>query len=416
MSTRTQSESGSPLNTVPTPNYSRVSSFRSSEVEVLLYSPQVRTESTSWASSRTIPVYGVHDAVGGKIIIAPSCQSGRIVLNISGTLVSNRAKRDSGKFLDDGAGKQRHVFLFVSQIIHVTSDSNTSRKGLREVFKGRSRPTTFYESETRTFPFTFDLGCSQQPGEILPTTIIPSDSKSSAVEVSYQITATWEPLKLTEQSSSLTIPIIVQPDPDFHSLDGDQISWIEIPLKSHRPVPVRCAVTLPSALTFSRASSIPFFVVFTTTPHSAVLAREIAGDATISVSVSSEISVMESSIPNTTRTMTESLRSDRSSESRFKAKVLKRLKSKTSLLSLQSSESLPSKPLPPVSPQNIFLDTRTVYNGISIGFPKRPRHASSSQKAHPTLEELRSLPDGLYKDKIPLSREILTSFNWVESL
>jgi hypothetical protein len=49
---------------------------------------------------------------------------------------------------------------------------------------------------------------------------------------------------------------------------------------------------------------------------------------------------------------------------------------------------------------------------MSIGFPKRPRHTSSSSKAHPTLEEARCLPDGLYKDTIPLGRDILTSFNW----
>ncbi|KAJ7923374.1 hypothetical protein B0H13DRAFT_2316566 [Mycena leptocephala] len=38
--------------------------------------------------------------------------------------------------------------------------------------------------------------------------------------------------------------------------------------------------------------------------------------------------------------------------------------------------------------------------------------SASGQKSHPSLDELRSLPDGLYKDKISLNPAILTSFNW----
>ncbi|KAF7360743.1 hypothetical protein MVEN_00806200 [Mycena venus] len=313
-------------------------------------------------------------------------------------------------------------FFSASRVIDVASDSDASRKGIRQVLAGRSRQSRstsmLVDSETRTFPFTFDLGVNQRPGEILPTTIHPSDSKSLAVEVSYQVVATWEPLKLTEKPSLLVVPIIVQPDPDFHSLDGSQSSWIEIPLRSQRPVPVRCAVTLPNSLTFSRTSSIPFFVVFTTTPRSPILAREIAGDATITVSVSSEVSVVEDILPTPTETQ-ESFWSDHSSDSRssrLKTRVFKRIRSKTSLSSLQSPVSPPprstSQPAHPSSSRTVFSDIQTVYHGMSIGFPKRPRHSSSNTKAHPSLDELRSLPDGLYKDKIQLGRDILTSFNW----
>jgi hypothetical protein len=156
-------------------------------------------------------------------------------------------------------------FFSATKVIHVTSDLNASRKSIRQVFTSKSRhsrltTTSFVESEARTFPFTFELGSSRKPAEILPTTINLSDPKSAAVEVSYQVTATWEPLKLTQQSSSyaygtvtlhgltfghrLTIPIIVQADPAVHLVNGSQSSWIEIPLKSHRPVPVRCAVSV----------------------------------------------------------------------------------------------------------------------------------------------------------------------------
>ncbi|KAJ7185203.1 hypothetical protein C8R46DRAFT_1287558 [Mycena filopes] len=411
-----------------TPSYVRVSSFRSPEFEVLLYSPNVKLEPTSfsWATSRTIPVYGDHDAVRGKIIVDPSCQSGRLVM--SGTFST---QHDPDKFVPNGRpGRQKRIFLLTSRIIHVTPpDSDASRRSIRQVLGGRARnsraPSSLFDPETtRTLPFSFDLGESQQLGEILPATVAPSVSKPSAIEVSYQLTVTWEPLKLTQQTSSLSIPIIVQAEPDSNSLDArssDPGSWIEIPLRCPRPIPVRCAVTLPSSLTFSRASSIPFFVVFTTTPRSPTLAREIAGDATISISISSHISVTDTAPTASAAAAAESVLSDRSSalsdsrSSRFKRKIIKRLRSNSSSVSLassiQSSDSHnnSSSPRPP---QPLFSDTQTVYSGISIGFPKRPRHRAGGGKGHPSLEEHRALPDGLYKDKITLNREILASINW----
>ncbi|KAJ7260471.1 hypothetical protein B0H12DRAFT_1181924 [Mycena haematopus] len=411
MNRRPGSDSHSPLTTVPATSIARVSSFRSPEFELLLYSANVRAESTSWTSSRSIPIYGDHDVVGGRIILGPNCVSGRVVLNISGTFGTKPDTQQGG----DG-GKHRHIFFSASEIIHVISDSDTPRKGLRQTIMGRSRQSSTMadDAETRTFPFTFNLGRDRRPGEneILPTTIYPLDSKSSAVEVAYKVTATWEPLKLTQKSSLLVIPIIVQPDPDFHSMDGS--SWIEIPLKCHRPVPIHCAVTLPKSLTFSRASSIPFFVVFTTTPRSSSLAREVAGDATITVSISSEVCVLEKSnqpIPAQTGTVSNDFIAD-SRFSRLTSSVFRGLKSR-SLSSLHSdSHGTLSTPLPRLSSRKAFSDTQTVYHGISIGFPKRPRHSTSSTKTHPSLDEVRLLPDGLYKGKIPLGRNILTSFNW----
>ncbi|KAJ7765341.1 hypothetical protein B0H16DRAFT_1310164, partial [Mycena metata] len=390
---------------------------RSPEFEVLVYSPQVNVEplSFSWPTSRTLPVYGVHDSVSGKIIIDPSCRSGRLV--ISGAFST---QRDPEKFVPNRRlGRQKQIFLLASTVIQVADLGSVSSR--KSIFTGRSRngraPSTLslFERETRTFPFKFDFGQSQKSGEILPATVTPSPSKSTAIEVSYQLTVVWEPLKLTQEPSLLTIPVIVQVDTDLHSLDGppeSQDSWIEIPLRSPRPVPVQCAVTLPSSLTFSRTSSIPFFVVFTTTPRSPNLAREIAADASISVSVSSQICVTEATaIP--TASATDSVLSNRSLESRhsrFKTKIIRRLRSNASVASFQSTES--HNPLPVSSPRPAFCDIQTVYTGISIGFPKRPRHRASDKKTHPSLEEHRSLPDGLYKGKIPLNREILASINW----
>lgn len=41
-------------------------------------------------------------------------------------------------------------------------------------------------------------------------------------------------------------PVLYQPDADFQSFDGlamQKDSWLEIPLKSDRPLPVACAVS-----------------------------------------------------------------------------------------------------------------------------------------------------------------------------
>ena len=105
-----------------------------------------------------------------------------------------------------------------------------------------------------------------------------------------------------------------QPDTDFQSLDGvsSPISWLEKPLVPDRKLPfhaavrfslftepcaeytnLTCQITVPNPSTFGRGNALPFFVVFTTTPRSASLAREIAADATISVSLIREVTVQE---------------------------------------------------------------------------------------------------------------------------
>lgn len=45
---------------------------------------------------------------------------------------------------------------------------------------------------------------------------------------------------------SLEAPILYHPETDFQSLDGsmEPDSWIEIPLRSERPIPFKCAVCM----------------------------------------------------------------------------------------------------------------------------------------------------------------------------
>jgi hypothetical protein len=268
--------------------------------------------------------------------------------------------------------------------------------------------------------------------------------------------------ELTFLTRSLDVPILFYPDHDFLSLDGHsgKESWLEMPLRSDRPMPFRCAVrhfliadisivrllffssllwlleilniadadlvaqvTLPTSVTFSRSSSIPYFVVFTTTPKSPAFAREIATDATISVSVHRQVTITEQQCylpPSPPLTPS----SDDSDASR-KGRLLKRVKSSTPALKIPMhtpsrlgfNEELPNsdprnKPLPRVPAHTSFYDSVMLHNSMCIGFPKRPRASSDPHRKHPSLEEHTSLPDGLHRSKISLDKNMLPCVDW----
>lgn len=169
---------------------------------------------------------------------------------------------------------------------------------------------------------------------------------------------------------------------------------------------------MPTFVTFSRGSSIPYFVVFTTVPRSPALAREVASDATISVSLIRQITIHE---PTTTfpPTPPPTPPSDELEINRGGARLLKRVgKSAQSRLARgRRGSDAPSdrhdKPLPQVP----FFETRTIHSDICIGFPKRPRQ-QTGLNSHPSLEAASSLPDGLHKAKIPLDKEMLPCVDW----
>ncbi|TFY83541.1 hypothetical protein EWM64_g488 [Hericium alpestre] len=55
-------------------------------------------------------------------------------------------------------------------------------------------------------------------------------------------------------------------------------------------------------------------------------------------------------------------------------------------------------------------ESRILHTDVSIGFPKRPRKHTGG--AHPSLEEQKALPDGLYKGKMPLEKGMLPCVDW----
>jgi hypothetical protein len=78
-------------------------------------------------------------------------------------------------------------------------------------------------------------------------------------------------------------------------------------------------------------------------------------------------------------------------------------------------EEVYDKPLPsiPHAGKLCYSDCKTIQSQVFIGFPKRPRRKASEGRKHPTLEEQKSLPDGLMKSQINLDMDMLPSVDWV---
>ncbi|KAJ2936768.1 hypothetical protein H1R20_g333, partial [Candolleomyces eurysporus] len=261
-------------------------------------------------------------------------------------------------------------------------------------------------------------GC--RPGEELPSSFSPTDTEgdpfASSCEISYKVVVTWEPDASVGSTSHLEVPIILQSEGDFESKDaglgasGD--SWVEMPLKTERPIPIRCAVALPTSVTFCRSSSIPYFVVFTTTPRAPLLTREIAADSTISIALVRQITIQQ---PQMVFPLTPPPSPSRESPVR----LLRRVAKSSSRLNLKRKrdgvvdfgDEFKDKPLPDLPLRTCFSEQKTIFSDFILGFAKRPRH-HCEDGSHPTLEEQSSLPDGLHKGKIPLHKEMLPCIDW----
>ncbi|KAJ7598994.1 hypothetical protein C8J56DRAFT_179396 [Mycena floridula] len=389
------------------PMYANASKYRSLLLEVLVYSPSVIE-----SGFKRLPVFGENDVVSGKVMLdttGPS--SGRVTVSIQGAFLYT----DGVEF--DSQRSREHVFFVASTVIPISPFSDSCpapRSALREAFSGGVKRQPSLSSlngpssprSDRFHPFSFQLPRGARSREEIPPTFTGGNSPSFSIE--YKIFASWHPADPNDPSSQLEIPFLFQPDADFESLDGrDRDSWLEMPLRADRPMPFKCAVTLPTSVTFSRGSSIPYFVVFGTTPRSSSLAREIAADATISVSLQRQITIMEQVTLPPSPPATPSSSSDDSYPERpnlFK-RVVKHTRSVRNL-----SQELVDKPLPRLPTQSVFSDMTTLQNSICIGFPKRPRQQYEGK--HPPLDTHSSLPDGLLRSKFYLTQDTMPSIDW----
>ena len=158
------------------------------------------------------------------------------------------------------------------------------------------------------------------------------------------------------------------------------------------------------------------------------MAKEIAADASVSVSLLRQISISDQTSFLPTPPLTPS--SDES-ESNFPSfpkgpRILRRIARSQPRLSRtrKNSEgttaaagatapiSSREKPLPEIpAATKSFSNTRTIQNDISIGFPKRPRQLWDKE-GHPSLETISALPDGLHKSKLSLQSDMLPCIDW----
>ncbi|KDQ58688.1 hypothetical protein JAAARDRAFT_176742 [Jaapia argillacea MUCL 33604] len=457
-----------PVESVKEEAYALTSIFRSLQMEIHIQSPSVKTLAPRGQEiPRTLPVFGDSDLVGGKIVVAQDCsQSGRVTVSIEGAFqyVSPKLGKHFASSPSTEDSKLRHVFFSSSTVIPLSASSETggSRSALnirdafvatvRRVERRPSLPSLTSTSGTRSFSFGFQLPRSSRSGEELPPTfsfsaLMEGGMRNRAfaenAEVSYRVTALWEANNGSGDRIFLEAPILFQPDTDFSSLDAlsmQPASWLEMPLRAERPIPFRCAITLPSPAAFPRSGSIPYFVVFTTTPRSSSLAKEIASDATVTVSLIRRITVnaLHSGLPPTPPPSPLRVSDDSGYQSpvtptSMSSKLLKRVvKSAPPIMVRTPSQEIidrePSsyvppnippdmrhKPLPPppsdaLQPAKSFSETRTLQTDVSIGFPKRPRASRSDRNS--STESHTALPDGLYKGRMNLNKYMIPGIDW----
>ncbi|KAJ8468336.1 hypothetical protein ONZ51_g9708 [Trametes cubensis] len=421
----------------PEPEYPHTSVFRSAQVEVHVRSPSVKVlRGKGYDAAQSLPVFGDHDKVTGTVLldVGLCATPGRLTISFQGTFVYMSPNAGvSGDYTDLARPERhRHVFFTCSETRPTGElDSPRSTTSLRDAFaasvryRRERRPSqSSLKGALRPFPFSFVIPRSEQSGQELPPTfssVAVGECGPRArpcverAEVSYTVVATWEAADGSD-GAMVEAPLLYQPEPDFQSLDGLQKeSWLEIPLKSERALPFTCAVTLPHPVNFSRAGSIPYFVVFTTTPRSTSLAREIATDASISVSLLREVRI-DAATPLYASPSPTSTPSTSSDESEFPPVASRRLLKRvvrSAPASLAKGRHPPKdKPLPQL-PTVGFTDSRALHVDVCIGFPKRPRYRCEPHQRHPPLESHAALPDGLYKGKIQLEKHMLPTFDWV---
>lgn len=374
------------------------------------------------------PVFHDHDRVEGKVLLDPSCsQNGRLSISIEGAFEYRtvRTEEDEDSLSPNlPIDMRRHVFLSSSVVIPM-SGVNESRSSLREAFtvrrKGSSTSLRSNGSNgPRTCEFKFEIPRGSRPGEEMPPTfLVTSEVETSRKrrfveksEVAYKLIATWESTD-GDDWAKLEAPISFCPDSDFQSLDGSVLEpslWIEMPLKAERFIPFQCAITLPHPHTFSRSTSIPFYVVYKTSRNCPTLTCEIASDATITVALIRQVTItpQQPDLPPTPpETPPPNSDDTRKLLKRFGTPANKPVKIRTrSRDEPFASASVTYKPLPGI-PSESYSDTRTLFTRVCLGFPKRPRrHEGSEGQWQPNL------PKGLHKDKIPLSRNMLPSVDW----
>ncbi|TEB19162.1 hypothetical protein FA13DRAFT_1647360 [Coprinellus micaceus] len=401
-----------PRSMMPLAISSHVSTYRASHIELQLYSPSLRV-----SAQGPIAVFSDHDQLCGRVVLDHQAHhTGKLILSVEGCFLY------SGQVASLPSEPTKHVFCRISHTIDVAPPlPTTSGFTFRDVFGMRRAPSSSHlslksVSTERSYPFQLSLPQGSKPGEEMPPSFISQtlggNPMTTTCEISYKFFLTWHPELFAEPPSCLEVPIVIESERDFQSKDaglgasGD--AWVEMPLVTERTLPMKAAIALPTSVSFCRDSSIPYFVVFSTTPRSRSLAREIAADSTIAISLVRQTVIQQ---PQMTFPLTPPPSPIKEGPSRILRRVAKsnpRLKRKRSAV---DEDEFRHKPLPDIPLRTCFQENKTIYSDFLLGFPKRPRHFCEPG-AHPSLEAQTSLPDGLLKGKIPLHKDMLPCIDW----
>ncbi|EED77397.1 predicted protein, partial [Postia placenta Mad-698-R] len=146
----------------------------------------------------------------------------------------------------------RHAFLSTTQALPIdkTLGPRRSSSRLREAIAATTRPRrerrpsqTSISGILRPFPFSIEVPPSARPGAELPQTFCAAADGLAGTrarafversEIMYKLIATWETDDGTDEMS-VGAPIILEPDPEFESLDGrnmlPSIDWEDLNVK-----------------------------------------------------------------------------------------------------------------------------------------------------------------------------------------
>ncbi|KAH9833259.1 uncharacterized protein C8Q71DRAFT_798337 [Rhodofomes roseus] len=449
----------------------------SSQMELHVWSQSVKmTRPPGHEIPRSLPVFDTHSKISGTVLLDSglAANPGRLAISMEGTFVyispPSTANKVSGKV--PPSGMHRHVFVMSSMVVPVEQPQlarQRSNSSLRDAItatvsprKPKRQPSqSSANGVLRPYPFTLEIPPPAQLSEELPPTfsavvegLVGPRGRTyvERSEIAYKLVATWEgdPTSAgADLKTSVEAPIIFEPDRDFESLDGrtgDKDAWLEVVLHPERPLPFTCAVAIPETPAFSRSSTMPYYVVFTTAPRSPTLAREIVLDATITVALVRQVNIEmppgspaspypsspSLSSPALTNASSTSLSSSSDETTSYilahKTRLLKRLVNSAPPRLPRRGLKLPNFPMPghhrrrtpsevivtPVEEPEGYSDERTLYTDVYAGFPKRPKLRTEPGQKHPSLNATALLPDGLYKAKMQLHPQMIPSIGWAD--
>ncbi|KAG1861321.1 hypothetical protein F4604DRAFT_2033754, partial [Suillus subluteus] len=285
-------------------SHCHVSSFCSLLLNIQLYSPSIKTvKQVRLGGMVSYPVFRDHDKVEGKVILDLNCsQNGQLNISVNRRCYVSVEDLDDESAQGSKTSKYKHIFLLFSAVILILPLLDPLSV-FCDMFRVPQLPSdsSLNGPAPRSCEFSFEIPRGSRLGDGIPPTfcVMPCDSRRGGLsvmekaEVSYGVTAVGA-LRYVGDQRDLEAPIRFHPDTDFQSMDGSDIApelWLEMPLTPKQCGPFHCIVTLPRLQTFSQHSSVPYLVKSTIKPRCAVLAREIAANANIAVSLVCKVTI-----------------------------------------------------------------------------------------------------------------------------